>query len=183
MSARGAIFLDRDNTIVADPGYLHEPRLVRLLPRAADGLRSMSEAGWPLIVVSNQSGIARGMFGPDAYHAVMERMAELLEPHGVRILADYFCSHLPVSSGPCECRKPGTLLFRTAAKGHDLDLAKSWFVGDRWRDIAPGLALGGRGVLIGAPADPADAEEASRRGVSRAPDLTGAARIIGSGGT
>ena len=179
MTERGAIFLDRDNTIVADDGFLNEPERVALLPGAVDGLRALSDAGWPLIVVSNQSGIARGLFGPDAYAAVMQRIGELLAPAGVRLVADYFCPHLPEITGPCECRKPGTLLFRRAAADHGLDLARSWYVGDRWRDVAPAVSLGGKGVLACLNPDPADLASAAAHGIPHAPDLAAASRIIG----
>ena len=179
MSERAAVFLDRDNTIVADPGYLHEPDRVALLPGAAEGLRAPAAARWPLVVISNQSGIARGLYGEDAYRAVMTRIGELLAPDDVRFLADYFCPHLPERIPPCECRKPGTLLFRRAARDHGLDLTRSWYVGDRWRDVAPALELGGRGMLVGAAEGSQDAREAARSGTARAPDLAAAARLIG----
>jgi histidinol phosphatase-like enzyme len=119
------------------------------------------------------------MFGEGAYYAVMARMKELLAPSGVTILADYFCPHLPEISGPCECRKPGTLLFRQAAKEHGLDLARSWYLGDRWRDVEPALTLGGRGLLVGAAEGSEDAREAGARGIMKVPDLEAAARIVG----
>jgi histidinol-phosphate phosphatase family protein len=176
---RAALFIDRDNTIVHDPGYLHEPAKVVLMPHAAAGLARMTAAGWPIIVISNQSGIARGMFGETDYRAVMARIRELLAPHGATLVADYFCPHLPDITGPCDCRKPGTLLFRQAAEEHRLDPARSWYLGDRWRDVAPALALRGTGLLIGAPDGSEDAREAESRGIMKAPDLDAAARIVG----
>ena len=178
----GAVFLDRDNTIVADPGFLHDPDQVILLPGAADGLAAMAAAGWPLVVVSNQSGIARGLFGPDAFHAVMQRIETLLAPQGVRFLASYFCPHHPEVGGPCECRKPGVLLFRQAAAEHGVVLGNSWFVGDRWRDVEPALTLGGRGILVDNDPLSSDAREASGHGFRTVPDLVSAARIIGRRG-
>jgi histidinol-phosphate phosphatase family protein len=175
----GAVFLDRDNTIVADPGFLHDPEKVVLLPGAAAGLAAMATAGWPLIVVSNQSGIARGLFGPEAFHRVMQRIDTLLAPQGVHFLASYFCPHHPEVGGPCECRKPGVLLFRQAAAEHGLVLGESWFVGDRWRDVQPALGLGGRGILVDADPLSADAGEASGHGFRTVPDLVAAARIVG----
>lgn len=176
---RGAVFLDRDGTIIEDPGYLDDPRRVALLPRAAEGLSRLARAGWPLVIVSNQSGIARGKYGPGAFAATMGRLEELLAPAGVRFLASYFCPHHPDFGGPCECRKPGTLLFRQAAQEHQLDLGASWFVGDRWRDAAPALALGGRGLLIGADSMEGEAREAASRGVRQVTDLEDAAALIG----
>jgi histidinol-phosphate phosphatase family protein len=175
----GAVFLDRDNTIVADPGYLHDPGNVALLPGAAEGLAAMAAAGWPLVVVSNQSGIARGLFGPEAFHAVLQRTEALLAPQGVHFLASYFCPHHPEFGGPCDCRKPGVLLFRQAAAEHGLVLGESWFVGDRWRDVQPALKLGGRGILVDSDPLSPDAHEAFRHACRVVPDLVSAARLIG----
>jgi histidinol-phosphate phosphatase family protein len=177
--APAAVFIDRDNTIVEDPGYLHEPAMVKLKPHAARGLARLTAAGWPIVVISNQSGIARGMFGEDAYHAVMSRIRQLLAPSGAQLMADYFCPHLREITGPCECRKPGALLFRRAAADHGFDLARSWYLGDRWRDVEPALALGGRGLLIGAAEGSEDVREADAHRIPKATDLVAAARIVG----
>lgn len=176
---RGAVFLDRDNTLVADPGYLHEPDAVRLLPGVASGLKEIQANAWPLVVVSNQSGMARGLFGPEAWEAVMGRIATLLEPHGVRLAGSYYCPHHPDFTGPCDCRKPGVKLFRDAAAAHRLDLGASWFIGDRWSDVAPALALGGRGILLNSDPLSDDARTASRHAIRSVTDLVQAAPIIG----
>lgn len=176
---RGAIFLDRDGTIIEDPGYLSDPARVVLLPGAAEGLAALARSGWPLIVVSNQSGLARGLFGPEAVAAVMRRILELLAPHEVCFLASYYCPHLPEITGPCRCRKPGTELFERAAREHGLDLVRSWWVGDRLRDVEPALALGGRGLLL--PGE--DRAGAARPlGFAAAADLREAAALIGAPG-
>lgn len=176
---RGAVFLDRDGTLVEDPGYLSDPARVVLLPGAAEGLAALAHAGWPLIVVSNQSGLARGLFGPAAIAAVMRRIEELLAPHDVRFLASYYCPHLPEITGPCRCRKPGTELFERAAREHGLDLTRSWFVGDRLHDVEPALALGGRGLLL--PGED-NAGAAHPLGFLTAADLREAAGLIGAPG-
>jgi histidinol-phosphate phosphatase family protein len=98
--------------------------------------------------VTNQSGIARGIFTEAEYEQVHHRMAELLAAEGAHVDATYMCPHHPNYDGVCECRKPGTLLFRRAAHEHALDLTRSTYIGDRWRDVSPGLALGGHGILI-----------------------------------
>ncbi|MGA2384436.1 MAG: HAD family hydrolase [Gemmatimonadales bacterium] len=175
---RGAVFLDRDGTLVRDPGYLHDPALVDLLPGVVEGLRALARAGWPLVVVSNQSGIARGLFGPGAFHAVTARVEELLAPHGVRFAGVYYCPHHPDFTGPCACRKPGVELFERAARELGFDLRHSWFVGDKLQDAEPARRLGGRGVLLGIPA-PADAQRTRDLGVAVAPDLQAAAALIG----
>ena len=179
--ARGAVFVDRDRTMVEDPGYLHRVEDVRLLPGAAAGLGAMAAAGWPLVMISNQSGMALGKYGPDAFLAVLARIGELLAPSGARILAAYYCPHLPEISGPCECRKPGTLLYRKAAAEHGIDLAASWYLGDRWTDVMPATLLGGHGILVGDPT-PDDARLAREAGMHLAPDLVGAAAIVGRPG-
>ena len=174
----GAVFLDRDGTLVRDPGYLHDPHLVELLPAVATALASLARAGWPLVIVSNQSGIARGMFGPDAFAAVQARLSELLAPHGVRFAGAYFCPHHPDITGPCACRKPGVALFEQAARDLRVTLAGSWMVGDRLRDAEPGLRLGGHGVLIESPDEPEEARRARALGLAVVGDLAAAARLI-----
>jgi len=176
---RGAVFLDRDGTLVRDPGYLHDPALVELLPGVAEGLGDLARAGWPLVIVSNQSGMARGLYGPDAFAAVGARLAALLAPHGVAFAGAYFCPHHPDITGPCACRKPGVELFERAARDLDLDLARSWMVGDRLSDAEPALRFGGHGLVIASAAAGDDATRARALGLHVAPDFAAAARIIG----
>jgi len=147
-----AVFLDRDGTIVDDPGFLHEPEKVKLLPGAAVAIRRLNDASYRVIVVSNQSGIARGLYTVRDYEMVQERLGALLAAHGARIDAAYFCPHHPQFPGPggasCECRKPGLTLFREAQAAFDIDFAQSWWVGDRLSDVQPARVLGGDGVLV-----------------------------------
>lgn len=151
-----AAFLDRDGTIIADLEYIARPEDVHLLPGAAAAITRLNAAGIPVVVITNQSGIARGLLDLDAYETVRARLDELLGARGARIDASYFCPHHPEITGPCDCRKPGTLLHGTAAAELGLDLARSAYIGDRWRDIAPALAFGGRGILITGPATPVE---------------------------
>ena len=147
MSKR-AVFLDRDGTIVDDPGFLHEPDKVTLLPGAAAAIRRLNDAGYRVIIVTNQSGIARGRFTVADYEAVQQRLGVLLAAHGARIDGAYFCPHHPQFTGPCDCRKPGLKLFRDAQAAFDIDFAQSWWVGDRLSDVQPARLLGGHGVLV-----------------------------------
>lgn len=146
--ARAAAFLDRDGTIIDDAHYIADPDLVRLRPGAPDAIARLNRAGIPVIVVTNQSGIARGLFSQTDYERVASRTADLLANADAHIDATYVCPHHPDFGGECDCRKPGTLLFRRAAAEHGIDLARSTYIGDRWRDVAPGIALGGRAMLI-----------------------------------
>jgi histidinol-phosphate phosphatase family protein len=175
---RHAVFLDRDGTLVEDPGYLHDPAAVRLLPGVADGLARLDAAGLALVLVSNQSGIARGYFSPESFHAVNRRLEELLGADGPRFAGNYHCPHHPDFGGPCECRKPGVRLFRQAADDLGLDLARSWFVGDRARDVEPAAVLGGRGILITPSASEGDLDAARRAGALTVPDFAAAAALI-----
>jgi D-glycero-D-manno-heptose 1,7-bisphosphate phosphatase len=175
---RRAVFLDRDGTLIADPGYLHDPGAVRLLPGVAQGLADLDAAGLALVLVSNQSGIARGYFGPAAFAAVNRRVEVLLGAGGPRFAGIYHCPHHPDFGGPCDCRKPGVRLFRQAAEDLGLDLARSWFVGDRARDVEPAAAFGGRAVLITASARDGDRAAARRIGAGTAPDFAAAAALI-----
>jgi histidinol-phosphate phosphatase family protein len=146
--SRGAAFLDRDGTIIVDARYARDPDAVQLIPGAGAAIRRLNDARWPVIVITNQSGIARGLLTHEDYEAVRERMDELLRSEGARIDASYMCPHHPDFTGACECRKPGTLLFRRAAGDHALDLRASWFIGDKLRDVSPARAFGGTGILV-----------------------------------
>lgn len=153
---RPAAFLDRDGTLIHDAHYLRDPALVRLLDGVPAALRQLADAGYALIVVTNQSGIARGLLSEADYEAVRARLDALLAAEGVTLTDSLHCPHEPSVSGPCECRKPGTLLYRRAAEAHAIDVAHSVFIGDRWRDVAPAVSLGGRGYLVPSDNTPAD---------------------------
>jgi histidinol-phosphate phosphatase family protein len=147
VSGRRAAFLDRDGTIIYDSEDIKRPEEVILLEGAANGIRRLNQAGIPVIVVTNQSGIARGVFTEADYQAVRHQLEALLAAEGAHLDGSYHCPHHPDFTGPCLCRKPGILLFELAAADHGLDLARSWYVGDRFRDVAPALRFGGEGFL------------------------------------
>lgn len=148
---RGGVFLDRDGTIIEDRDYPGDPGAVRLLPGAAEAIRQLNSAGVPVIVVTNQSGIARGLITEGQYQAVRARMEELLSEEGATVTATYYCPHGPDTLPPCDCRKPAAGMFNRGAHEQGLSLSRSVFIGDRTRDVLAGVAAGGRGFLIGRP--------------------------------
>lgn len=155
-AARAAVFLDRDGTVIHDRHYLGDPEGVELLPGAGAAIARLNRAGVPVFLVTNQSGIGRGRFTEAEFHAVQRRLAEVLAGHGARLDGVYHCPHAPGVGPPCACRKPEPGLFLQAAREHGLDLARSFFVGDRARDLAPATRFGGVPVLVraGANGDP-----------------------------
>jgi D,D-heptose 1,7-bisphosphate phosphatase len=145
---RPAIFADRDGTIVVEKHYLADPARVELVPGAAAALKAFQDAGYAVVIVTNQSGIARGLYSEADFQRVQARINELLAEDGVTVDGVYHCPHHPDYNGPCDCRKPGTLLYTRAAAEHGIDVANSIFVGDRRKDVEPAAALGGRGILV-----------------------------------
>jgi D,D-heptose 1,7-bisphosphate phosphatase len=145
---RPAVFLDRDGTIIEEVRYLADPEGVALLPGALEALTLLRDAGFALVVVTNQSGIARGLYGVEDYEAVAQRLVELLAAQGITLDGTHFCPHHPDISGDCFCRKPATGMFRAAVEELGLDSARSFFIGDRIRDLLPAFELGGEGVLV-----------------------------------
>lgn len=156
-----ALFIDRDGTIIADAHYLADASRVQLLPGAAAAVADANTAQVPVVVVTNQSGIARGLITIAQYEAVRDRTVTLLRAGGASVLATYHCPHWGHPKQPCECRKPGLGMYREAAATHQLDLAQSAYIGDRWRDVQPALATDGIGILVpGVETPAADVEEA-----------------------
>lgn len=177
-SRRRALLLDRDGTIIRDAHYLRDPALVELLPGVVEGLKSFQAAGWALVVITNQSGIARGLLSERDYDAVRSRLDARLRAADVALDASFHCPHHPDFTGACGCRKPGTLLYAQARDALGLDLAASVFVGDRWRDIEAARAFGGRGILIPSPdTSPEDRTRAARE-AEVASDLLAVSRVV-----
>jgi D-glycero-D-manno-heptose 1,7-bisphosphate phosphatase len=154
---RKAVFLDRDNTLIADPGYINSPDLVELLPGAASAVRRLNEAGFVVVVATNQSGVARGLITEAQLGEVHERLRELMLEQGARLDAIYACPYL---AGPeavvaeyCQVsplRKPAPGMLLLAAEELGLDLTESWMIGDSARDAEAGRAAGCRTILVGA---------------------------------
>jgi D-glycero-D-manno-heptose 1,7-bisphosphate phosphatase len=181
MPDRPAAFLDRDGTILEDPGYLHDAGRVRLFAGAAEGVRRLNEAGFLVITVSNQSGIARGLYPESAYFAVQDRLGTLLAAAGAHLDGSYFCPHHPDVSGPCECRKPGLLLFRQAQAALGVDFPHSYWVGDRLTDVEPARPLGGHALLVETGHGAEHRAEAKALGVRAVADLAAAVDTIVNG--
>lgn len=147
-AGRPLVFLDRDGTIIEDSGYVREAAAVRLLPGAGPAIARLNAAGHPVVVVTNQSGLARGILTEDQYRGVARRVDELLAAHGARLDATSYCPHAPEISGPCDCRKPATGGHRRAAAALGLPPDGAWCIGDRLTDLAPAAGFGGRGILV-----------------------------------
>lgn len=145
---RPAAFIDRDGTLIVEHDFLSDPDGVHLIPGAAEALRRLRDAGYAIALITNQSGIARGYFTVADFEAVQARLDEMLAAEGVELDGEWYCPHHPDFTGPCECRKPGLLLFREAADTLHLDTGRSIFIGDRVRDIAPAADFGGIPVLV-----------------------------------
>jgi D-glycero-D-manno-heptose 1,7-bisphosphate phosphatase len=174
---RRAAFLDRDGTIIQERGDLGDPGGVALLPGAADAVRRLRDAGLVVVLVTNQSGIARGAFTQQQFEAVQQRMIDLLDESDAYLDDVFYCPHHPDVTGPCDCRKPASGMYRRAAERLSLDLAGSFYVGDRWRDVAVTEELGGTPFLLATGA----AGQGAPEGFARTKDLAEAAdKIVAS---
>jgi len=148
-----AVFLDRDGTMIEDVGYLDALTKIAFYPWTVDAIRMLNRAGLPVVVVTNQSGIARGLFDAafvaDTHRALDDRLAA----GGARVDAYYYCPHHPdgtvaAFARACGCRKPARGMIDRAVADLDLDPARSFVVGDKWIDVQLGRAVGGRGILV-----------------------------------
>jgi len=144
------VFLDRDGTIIEDKGFLGEPSGVTVLPTVVEALTLLRARGYALVVVSNQSGIARGYFGEDDVRAVNAEVDRQLQASGAGVDGWYWCSHYDAG---CTCRKPSPGLVERAVADLDLDLSggRGAVVGDRGSDVALGHAVGVPGILVPGP--------------------------------
>lgn len=147
-AGRPAVFLDRDGTLIRERDYLSDPDDVELVEGTVEALAELRDAGYALIVITNQSGIARGYYTEEDYRAVAARLDAILREAGTPVDATFYCPHHPEETGPCPCRKPGTGMHREAIRRLGLDPERSWFVGDKLSDLVPARRLGGRGILV-----------------------------------
>jgi len=146
-----AVFVDKDGTLVENVPYNVDPAKLRFTPHALDGLRLLGKKGYRIIVVSNQPGLAYGMFTRAQLTQLQLALAAMMEREGVQLADFYACPHAPGPAGPvpaCLCRKPAPGLLRQAARSHRLDLARCWMIGDILDDVEAGRRAGCRTVLL-----------------------------------
>ncbi|HSL71045.1 MAG TPA: HAD-IIIA family hydrolase, partial [Longimicrobiales bacterium] len=150
---------------------------VELIPNTAGALRRLRDAGFALVIVTNQSGIARGLYREEDFRAVQSRLEAVLRDQDVWFDGVYFCPHHPDYTGPCDCRKPGPGLYLRAAFELGLDLRRSAYVGDRVKDVEPAGRFGGLGILVQTGYGSTEAARAPA-GVVVVRDLAAAAQIL-----
>jgi D-glycero-D-manno-heptose 1,7-bisphosphate phosphatase len=169
---RPAVFLDRDGTLLEEAGYLDRLERLVFFPFSIDAVRLLNRGGFPVVVATNQAGIARGIireaFVAEAHRHISDRLAS----GGARVEGFYYCPHHPEAvidayRVQCDCRKPKPGMLTRAAADHGLDLARSFVVGDRWHDLEAGQAVGGRTILVRTGYGRSE-EAAGRAGVSPA---------------
>jgi D-glycero-D-manno-heptose 1,7-bisphosphate phosphatase len=153
VGSRPAVFIDRDGTLTEEVGYVNHPSRLRLLPRSAEAVRRLNEAGIPAVVVTNQAGLARGYFTEAVMSAVNVELAAQLARGNARVDGIYICPHHPTEGEPpyrqrCECRKPKPGLLLRAAEEMNLDLSRSIMVGDKPSDLEVAPVVGARSVLV-----------------------------------
>lgn len=175
---RRAAFVDRDNTIAVDGPYCARPEDFELMAGAAEALALIKKAGLEIVIVTNQSGVARGYFTEEDLRRIHEKMNGLLAAGGAAPLAVYYCPHGPEEG--CDCRKPATGMVERAAREHGIEVSSSYVVGDRWFDVELGNRVGARTVMVPIPkhADEVGSPEMSRPPDYVAKDLDEAARWI-----
>jgi D-glycero-D-manno-heptose 1,7-bisphosphate phosphatase len=148
-----AVFLDRDGTLSEEVGYVDHPSRFHLFPYSIEAIKLLNDSDVLAIVVTNQSGVARGYFPEEMVNAIYERLQRTLHEANAKLDAMYYCAHHPTLGEPpyrvdCECRKPKAGLIHSACNSFDIDLAKSWIIGDRYRDVETGHNAGMRSALV-----------------------------------
>jgi D-glycero-D-manno-heptose 1,7-bisphosphate phosphatase len=150
---RPAVFIDRDGTLSEEVGYINHMGRFRLLPFAVDAVRLVNQSGYLAILVTNQAGVARGYFPEPLVEEVHRSVAQRMAEGGARLDGIFYCPHHPsAGTAPyrqdCLCRKPKPGLLHQAQRQLDVDLARSWVVGDRYPDMQVAWAVGGRGAMV-----------------------------------
>jgi D-glycero-D-manno-heptose 1,7-bisphosphate phosphatase len=147
------VFLDRDGTLIEEAGYLDRLERLVFYPYSIDAVRLLNRAGFAVVIITNQAGVARGIFPESFVGEAHNHVTQKLELGGARVDGYYYCPHHPEASveqyrQSCECRKPQPGMLRQAAGELKLDLARSFVIGDRWHDLQAGAAVGARGILV-----------------------------------
>jgi D-glycero-D-manno-heptose 1,7-bisphosphate phosphatase len=147
------VFLDRDGTVTEEVGYVNHPSRLRLLPGAAEGIRLLNGSGIPVMLATNQAGVARGYFSEALVLECIERLRDLLERQGAHLDAAYYCPHHPTAGSPpyrqdCECRKPKPGMLLRGASEFGLDLNRCYVVGDKISDVAFARKAGAKGIMV-----------------------------------
>jgi D-glycero-D-manno-heptose 1,7-bisphosphate phosphatase len=153
MNKRPAIFLDRDGVIIEEVNYLSHPDQVKLIPGSAKAIQTLNTLGIPVIIVSNQAGVAKGYFPITQIPLVHARLNHLLAQENAHADAIYYCPHHPEGSVPeyaitCKCRKPSPGMLLEAEKNHQLDLSDSWIIGDKASDVEAGINAECKTILV-----------------------------------
>jgi D-glycero-D-manno-heptose 1,7-bisphosphate phosphatase len=148
-----AVFVDKDGTLIHDVPYNVDPTLIQLQEGAGNGLKQLKEGGYLLVLVSNQAGVAHGYFREDALRNIEEKLQHELKKDGVQLDALYFCPHHPDGivkeyAFPCDCRKPKPGMLLKAAQHFNIDLSRSWMIGDILHDVEAGNRAGCHTILI-----------------------------------
>jgi D-glycero-D-manno-heptose 1,7-bisphosphate phosphatase len=171
-----AVFFDRDGTVTEEVGYLTDISKLRLIPGAGPAIKKLNQAGFKVVLVTNQSGVARGYFPESLVHEAHGILEHMLAKDGARLDGIYFCPHHPTAGNSkytvdCNCRKPGTGLLDSAARDLDIDITRSYVVGDKWSDIELAQRAGARAVLVRTGFGPDDPGNV-RPGRIKDPDFT-----------
>jgi D-glycero-D-manno-heptose 1,7-bisphosphate phosphatase len=148
-----AVFLDRDGTVTEEVGYLTDLAKLSVIPGAGAAIRRLNDAGLKVVLVTNQSGVARGYFPESLVHEAHKKLTEMLAADGARLDGIYYCPHHPKAGNSrytmeCDCRKPSTGLVERAAKELGVDLSQSFMVGDKWSDVEMGHRAGMKSILV-----------------------------------
>ncbi len=177
-----AAFLDRDGTIIRDAGFVRHPSDLELLPGAAPAIERLNAHAIPVILITNQSGIGRGLISEADFHRVQAELGRQLAMLGCAVDATFYCPHAPDRVPPCGCRKPELGMYKQAAEHLHIELSRALYIGDRLSDVLPAVAFGARSFLIRPEMPQACRSEVPVRdlpeGCTVAPDLWSAIDLV-----